>query len=137
MALSSFDVDQIVPPPLRYDREQDERGFTLVEAIVGLTLIAVIASALFTAAAGRSARLRQTRETAVTREAAVSELERISAVPFEDLPLQENSEFQVPSGTGRTLITYPEDGIARIEVVAPRRGATPIRLETMRSGRVR
>ncbi|MHC4469502.1 MAG: hypothetical protein ACYTDY_02330 [Planctomycetota bacterium] len=135
VTISPLDVDQIVPPKLRYDRSDRESGITLVEAIVGMTLLATISAALFTAAAGRASRLRQVKETATVREATVSALERLAAVPFEELAEHDGEKFEVPAGTGTTRITFTDEGLARIEVEAPRRGAAPVRLETLRTRR--
>ncbi len=133
--LSQLDVDQITPPPIRYDREEPESGFTMVEAIVSMTLIVVISSALFLAASSRGARLIQLREAAAAREAAVSVLERSGTWDFEELVAASGSEFPVPGDgqPGLLSVEMLEPGLARVTVTAPRRGAAPLTLVTLRA----
>ena len=134
--LSALDVDQILPPPVRYDRRRKEEGFAIVEAVVGLALVATISTALFLAAAGRTARLRQSREAATAREAAVSVLERLGAAPFEELAARDGVEFEVAGGgPGRVAVREREPGVLEVTVTAPRRGAAPVVLTTLRARR--
>ncbi len=135
LGLSQLDVDQITPPPIRYDREEPESGFTMVEAIVSMTLIIVISSSLFLAASSRGARLIQVREAAAAREAAVSVLERSGTWEFEELVAASGSEFPVPGDgqPGRLEVEVLQPGLARVTVTAPRRGAAPLTLVTLRA----
>ena len=135
VGISPLDVDQIAPAPIRYRREEREDGFTMIEAIVGMTLIVTISSALFLAATGRAARLVQVREAAAAREAAVSVLERSGAWEFEELLAADGREFPVPGDgrPGRIEVEVLEPGLARVTVTAPRRGAVPLQLVTLRS----
>ena len=98
---------------------------------------ATVAMAAFTAVANRAARIRQVRESTTARECAVSELERLGAVPFEKLAARNGTEFPVPGDgePGLVEIEIVEAGLARIRVEAPRRGASPVVLETLRTGR--
>jgi hypothetical protein len=148
--LSSVDIEQILPAPVRYEPPPGgepsepegppggESGMTLMELIVGMTLLVVISTSIFVASLQRSARLRQVRENARTREAAVSALERACAAPFAELAAEDGRTFTVPGDgeRGEVRVEFSEEGLARIEVVAPRRGATPIRLATMRTRRL-
>ena len=134
LGLSPLDVDQIMPPPIHYDREEREGGFTMVEAIVSMTLIVVISSSLFLAVSSRGARLIQVREAAAAREAAVSVLERSGTWDFEELVAKSGSEFPVPGDgqAGRIEVEVLEPGLARVTVTAPRRGSPPLQLVTLR-----
>ena len=103
-------------------------------------MLVVVSSAIFLAVAQRSVRLRQLRETAVAREAAVSALEALSTVPFEELLERDGEEFAIAGGIasepGRVRVVPKEEGLLEVAVIAPRRGAAPIVLTTLRSGRV-
>ena len=139
--LSPLAVDQIMPERIRYDRSPKDRqsGMAMMELVTGLTVLVVVTSAMFLAVAQRSVRLRQLRETAVAREAAVSALEVLSTVPFPDLLSHDGEEFAVVGGVsadpGRVRVVLKSDGLAEVTVTAPRRGAAPIVLTTLRSGR--
>ncbi len=135
VGLSMLDVDRIAPPPIRYHREEREDGFTMIEAIVGMTLIVTISSALFLAATSRAARLVQVREAAAAREAAVSVLERSGAWDFDDLIAADGREFTV-AGDGQPgwiEVKRLEPGLVRITVTAPRRSGVSLQLVTLRT----
>jgi hypothetical protein len=134
-ALSAEDVEYIVPAPIEYRRPPKERGTMLLDVIVGTVVISAIAMTVFTAVASRAARIRQVREASAARECAVSELERLGAVAFADLAAQDRAEFAVPGGgePGRVRVESVSDGLLRVRVLAPRRGAKPVVLETLRS----
>jgi Prokaryotic N-terminal methylation motif len=137
IGLSELDVDQIAPPPIRYDREKRQGGFTMVEAIVGMTIIATVSSGLLLASSGRAARLVHVRESAAAREAAVSALERSGALTFEELLANDQAEFPVPGDgePGTIRVEVIEEDLARVTVTAPRRGQAPVTLVTLRSRR--
>ena len=135
LRLSVTDVDQIVPERVTYVRPRTDSGITMVEIVVSMTLLATVSATVFTAAATRSVRVRQVRESAAAREAAVSELERLGAVDFAALAARDGEEFPVPGGgePGRVAVAIVELALARIVVTAPRRSGAPIELATWRA----
>jgi prepilin-type N-terminal cleavage/methylation domain-containing protein len=103
-----------------------ERGYTIIEVMAGLAVIAMVATAVFVGEQGQLRQVSRSFEELELSRAASSRLERMG-VPE---PGERDFEVEVKGARGHEAVTVREPGLYEV-LVEVRRGSHVVRLATL------
>lgn len=107
-----------------------ERGFTMMDVIVGLAVLSLVATAVFVGEEGQLRQVGQSFDELELSRAAASRLERMNAPE----PGEREFAVDVRGAVGREVVRLVEPGLCEVTVTV-RRGAREFRLVTLREAK--
>ena len=100
-------------------RSRRRRGSLLIEAVIAMSVLAVVVAAFTEITATKSNILLDAQERTQATRWADAEIGRLRALSFEDLPRENNRSFQVQglnNGRGRVTVKDSERGLKEVRV---------------------
>lgn len=85
---------------------RNERGFSLVEVLVALLILAVVITTTIAMFAERQKRMRQANETMLANQVLANEAEYWRRVPLDFIDSTDNQKFQTPTTLLQPLAPY-------------------------------